>query len=151
MHGGNKQIESQEITSLRNYQLSRFKAKLERHAESPNIKSLRDEVAILRMMLESKLDQCGDVTDLILQSGPISDMVLKIDKVVNSCHKLEGSMGQLIDKTAILQLAQEFIAIVTGTIGDATIEKELKSTMIDKIADQILESVGRVGKKEDDE
>ena len=129
MHGGNKQIASQEAKSLRNYQLTCFRAKLERHSTSDNIKSLRDEIGILRMVLETRLNQCENEMDLLLHSGPISDMVLKIDRL-NSCHKLEGLMGQLLDKTAIIQFANVVIDIIGEEIAD--------QSAINRIADRII-------------
>ena len=49
-HGGNKQQEANRKESLRNYQIGKFQARLEKHADSPIIKSLRDEIAILRII-----------------------------------------------------------------------------------------------------
>lgn len=130
MHGGNKQVASREAASLRNYHLTRFHAELQRHSSSDNIKSLRDEIGILRMMMETRLNKCNDDMDLMLQSGPISDLVLKIDKLVTSCHKLEGSMGELLDKTAILQFANTVTAIISEEITDAA--------AMNRIADKII-------------
>lgn len=137
-HGGNKQLQSQEAQSLRNYRLTKHHARLSRLVAMPDIKSLRDEIAILRMLMEEKLESCSDTHDLIMMSGPISDLVLKIDKVVTSCHKLEGSMGQHLDKASILQFASEVITI----IGNALEGQEDK---INQISDNILEVVSRVG------
>ncbi len=76
--------------------------------------------------------------DLILQSQAISAMVMNIERVVSSCHKLEGSMGHLLDKQAILQFAQEVISIITKTLdGD--------DDRLTIIADEILQTVGRIG------
>ena len=59
------------------------------------------------MILEEVLNKCKDSKDLILKSSVISDLVVKVEKLVSSCHKMEGSMGQLLDKSAILQFAAE--------------------------------------------
>ncbi len=137
-HGGNHAINKRNKEAMHNYQLTKWQAKLDQHRDSPNIKSLRDEVAILRMTLEERLNHCSTELDLILQSGPISDLVMKIDKLVNSCHKLEGSLGQLLDKQAILQFAGEVIDVITRNLDDPI--------KIDLISSGILEIVGRVGK-----
>lgn len=142
VHGGNKQRDSVKAESLRNYRLTRFHAELQRHAESPHLKSLRDEIAILRMVLEERLNSCNDATDLILQSGPISELVSKIERVVNTCHKLDSSMGQLLDKQAILNFASVVIGIISKALGDDTEKLNL-------IADEILATVGRIGNNED--
>jgi len=130
-HGGNKSAQAQEAKNIRNYQLAKWNDRLERFGNSDGIKSLRDEIGILRMMMEERLNLCNDAQDLVLQSGPISDLVMKIDKVVTSCHKLEGAMGQLLDKAALVQFAGEVISI----IGDVLQGQEDKT---DEIAERIL-------------
>lgn len=62
---------------------------------------------------------------------------MKIDRLVNSCHKLEGSLGQLLDKQAILNFASEVINVITDNLDDPI--------KIDQISTGILEIVGRVG------
>lgn len=127
---------------MRNYRLTKWQARLSEKADAEGLKSLRDEVGILRICLEERLEQCKEPMDLILHSGPISDMVMKIERVVSSCHKLEGSMGQLLDKQAILQFAQ----VIIGIIGEELAGQENK---IATIADRIVESVATIGKMED--
>jgi len=144
VHGGNKQLQSQAIQAVRNYRLGKFQAELERHADSPILKNLREEIGILRMTLEHRFARCEDATDLILQSGPISELVMKIERVVSSCHKLEGSMGQLLDKQAILQFASEMISIIEKTIGELIPEEqgELKKRIVNTLASKIMLLVG---------
>ena len=137
-HGGAHAIKRRNREAMRNYVLTKWQAKLDQHRDAPDVKSLRDEIAILRMLMQERLEHCSTELDLILQSGPISDLVMKIDKVVNSCHKLEGSLGQLLDKQAILQFANEVITVITEHLDEP--EK------IDQISTGILEIVGRIGK-----
>jgi hypothetical protein len=141
MHGGGKQLASIRAKNLKNYQLTMFRARLERHSGSTEIKSLRDEIGILRMIMEERLNRCKDETDLILQSGPIADLVVKIDKLVSSCHRLEGSMGELLDKTSILQFANVIISIIGDEVGDYP-------EVMNKVADRILVEVGKIGDDE---
>ena len=142
VHGGNKTVEANERASYRNYQLAKFQVQLNKHADSPRLKTLNDEVAILRMMLEAQLNQCDDIQDMVLKSHLISDLVTKIDKLVNSCHKLESSLGGLLDKQAILTFASSVIDVISASIED---EEQLST-----ISDGILALVGELGKKEDD-
>jgi hypothetical protein len=137
-HGGNRQLDAQEAGSLRNYRLTKFRSKVARMGDSPEIKSLRDEIGILRVIMEETINKCEDETDLLLESARITDLVFKIDKVVTSCHKLEGSMGQLLDKQAILQFASEVIDV----IGDVL---EGQDENMEEISSRILEIVGRQG------
>ena len=142
-HGGNHAQEAHQKKKVRNYRLTiaKFRAQMDEKIDAIGIKSLREEIAILRICLESRLNTCNDAMDLILQSGAISDMVMKINIVVQSCHKLEGSMGHLLDKTAILQFAQVVIGIVTKTLED-------EPEKINTIADEILATIGKIGQLE---
>lgn len=154
VHGGNKQEESMRLASVRNYRLGKFQAELERHASSPALKSLRDEIAILRLTLEQRFQRCEDITDLILQSGPISDLVMKIERVVSSCHKLEGAMSQLLDKQAILQFANELIGLINITITEKAVEgsiitPEFRDSLINNLANGILTLVSKIGTTEE--
>ena len=116
VHGGNKQLQSQELKSLKNFRLGKWQASIERHASSPQIKTLRSEIGILRILLEERLTKCQDVNDLMMHSGVISDLVMKVDRLVTSCHKLEGSMGQLLDKSALLQFASQIIEVISAEL-----------------------------------
>ena len=133
-HGGIKAAQSVERQNIRNYQVAKWQAKIQRHSSSENVKSLREEIGILRMTLEERLNSIENTTDLLLQSAAISDLVMKIEKVVSSCHKLEGSMGELLDKQALLQFAQSVINIIGTEIED----KEA----VDRVANKILKELG---------
>ena len=58
-HGGNKQLEAAESKSLRNYRKSKWLARISVHAENSGIKCLREEIGILRIIMEERLDQDG--------------------------------------------------------------------------------------------
>jgi len=142
-HGGSTQRNAQKKQHESNYRLTKWQARLEQKASATGIKSLRDEVGILRMLLEEQLNKCEDTTDLLIHSGRISDLAMKLEKLVASCHKLEGSMGDLLDKTAILQFASEIVESVSDELkGD---EKKINA-----IANKIMAAVGRIGTKDDE-
>lgn len=140
-HGGNKADEAVTKKRIGNYRLTKWQARLEEKAEQSEIKSLRDEIGILRVIMEEVLNKCQSDMELILQSGKIADLAMKIEKLVASCHKLEGSMGKLMDKAAILQFAAEIVEVIGRELeGD-----ELK---ISAIGEQIFAAVSRVGTEE---
>jgi hypothetical protein len=59
---------------------------------------------------------------------------MKITAVVEKCHRLEGSMGQLLDKTTVLRIANQFINII--------VEENLTEDQLDRIAAKIMQVVG---------
>jgi len=141
VHGGNKQVISIEKKSLRNYQVAKFQVELNRHADSPKLKNLNEEVGLLRMMLEAQLNQCEDMGDLVLKSHLISDLVTKIERLVKSCHSLESSLGGLMDKQAILTFATKVIDVISNEISDEVI--------LAKVSDGILRVVGDMGNNDE--
>lgn len=118
---------------VRNYRLSKWQARVEEFSDSSELKSLREEIGILRLTLETVLGRCQDDHELVLYSNRISDMVLKIEKLVSSCHRLEMSTSMLLDKTLVLQIANVIIEIIGNHVKD--------STVLDTISDEIIQTI----------
>ncbi len=123
-HGGHKAFQAEEQKQLRNYRLGQFRSRIGELSSSDNILSLRDEIGILRMLIESKINNCEDTTDLLLVAGPLSDLLMKVEKVTISCSRLDMKLGRLLDKGRVLQFAQTIVQIVSDEIeNNETLEK----------------------------
>jgi len=129
-HGSNMSQNNERTERLRNYRLAKWKNRVGEFADSPAIKSLRDEIGILRMVLEEMLESCKDSMELILYSQRISDLVMKIEKLVVSCDKLEGRMGMLLDKKTILFLAQRYVEIINEHVTEPDIIDAISNDMV---------------------
>ena len=132
-HGGGLERKYQEVKSFKNYNLAKHQYKLDEKLDSTGIKSLRDEIGILRIILEDRLLKAFNNHELILHSGPIAELAVKIEKLVVSCHKLEASMGMHLDKAAILTFASTIITIISGYLKD--------DNRLPLIADDIIASI----------
>lgn len=119
----------------RNYRLTKFRAEIEQKTDSSTIKNIREEIGITRQVLESIINRCESDNDLLLYSNKIADLVLRIEKLVTSCHKLERSTSQLLDKSALIQLAGNFIEIINGYLNP---EEQAK------VADQLVDLITNV-------
>lgn len=119
--------------AARNYNLTAYQARLDELVEAPAIMSLREEIAILRMLLERRLNSCQ--TDLELQANAmvVSELITKIEKVLSSCHRLEASTGLLLDKPAALALGNKILEIIANHIED--------EDTLDTIASEILHAI----------
>jgi hypothetical protein len=111
-HGGCKAAERTAKNNLRNYRLSKFKERVGELSNSDEITSLRDEVGILRQIIEERINHCNDTTDLLLISVPLSDLIMKAQKLVESMDKLEYKMGKHLSKEKVINLAQTLIEII---------------------------------------
>jgi hypothetical protein len=122
-HGGYPQDKDE--AEKRNYNLGLWQCQLQQKLESSTIKSLRDEVGILRILLEKTISRCTDDQDLLLQTNIISDLISKVERTVVSCHKLEQSLKNVLDKQEVLQLASEILAIIAQNVTDSNIIKTI--------------------------
>lgn len=115
---------------LRNYQLSKFRAEVLSKADNPKVKSLREEIGILRQTLESVWNQCHDSDDIVHRSGMISDLVSKIDKLVSSCHRLESATGQLLDRQVALTFADKVVQIIQVNVKDPEAIRNISDQLV---------------------
>jgi len=121
VHGGNRQIASIENQSIYKFRVAQWRNRIGEFQEISNIKSLREEIGVLRLLLEELVNNCRTDLDLILRASAISDMVMKIERVVLSCNKLEASMGQHLDKAALMQFASQIVEVITNRLDDTEI------------------------------
>ena len=114
---------------MRNYRLGKFQAWMEEFADNDQVKSLREEVGITRMLLEEVVNGCNTPVDFVMSSNRVSDLVMKIEKLVSSCHRLEQSTGMLLDKAAIQRLADAIVTIVSTHVDAETTAKIAQEIM----------------------
>lgn len=121
---------------LKNYQLRKFKERIFDLGASPNLISLRDEIAIMRMMVEERINSCSDVQDLLTYSGPIADKIMKVKDLVTQCHKLETSLEQLMDREQLISFTNDIVNIISDEVTDAD--------QIMKITNRIMLSMEKI-------
>ncbi len=131
-HGGNRGAQTKQKKKLRNYQLNKYKNRIAKKSNSSDILSLRDEIGILRLLIEEKINRCQDDSyDIIMMSGPLSDLIMKVERMVSSCTKLENRLGNFLDKNKVIQFAQTIVKIISENITD--------EETLDTISNKILE------------
>jgi hypothetical protein len=122
------------------YRLQVWQQRVEEFAANEQITSLAGEIGILRLILEEIIVQCKTQTDLIMFSSRISDLVMNVDKIVNTFDKIENKNGNLLDKSAALVLAGKIVDIIGEHIDDPV--------KIDKISNDIIDLVARLAGKD---
>lgn len=129
-HGANSQLQRVNGEAVRNYRLKRWQQRVGEMADSSSVKSLREEVGILRVILEEMVNKCEDSLDLLLYSQRMSDLVMKIEKLVSSCDRLENRMGLLLGKDSVLQLAATYVQIINNYVVDPEIIEKISREMV---------------------
>jgi len=90
----------------------RFQTRMAELGEADELKSLRDEVAIARMLIEERLNKIKNDQDLFTATGAINSLLLTVEKLVSRSHILEQNLGQLYHRSTVVQLMQAVVAII---------------------------------------
>ena len=117
-HGGNKAAADGERKRVHDYQLQIWQQRVDEFASSEKVTSLAGEIGILRLHLESIQNMCKDSNDLLIYSTRISDLAMKIDKLITTFDKLQNRSGNLLNKSAALVLAGQIVDIITAHVDD---------------------------------
>jgi hypothetical protein len=136
-HGGNKAAEANRKEGTRTYMLQKWRERVNTFADSSNIKSLREEIGIVRMMLEMFLNRFKDEEDLLMHFEKVTSLIDKIEKLVVSCQKLEEKTGSMIDKTTLLVICD----FLVGIVGEHVLDPDALNLIGEKFMDAIAKTV----------
>jgi len=126
--------------SLKAYQLTNIDIaeSAGRHSQVEELKSLREEIALCRSLVERRLNMVESNADVISAVGQVNSLFVTLEKLVSSCHRLETSLGNLLSKASLLDLAKVIVEIVMdeleGLDGYETIVDRISERMVAKIA-----------------
>jgi hypothetical protein len=136
-HGG-KDLTEQE--SLKGYLLAKAQDQTRLACLSENlepVKELRDSISLLHMMIEKRWNIVKDDGDLLQACGPLNQMLQNMDRLVNSCHKIEQNLGQLLAKQAILSLAKRMVAVMVEELEGV----DDYENIIDRITSRLIDTI----------
>jgi len=122
-HGGHNAISRQKKEDMHNLQLTQFKARCIQLGHNPNILSLRDEIGVSRIVLETILNKCEGPVGLITFMPQIAKQTEVIAKLVRDCQYVEQKIGHLLDKGTLMQFAGKVIDIITEQVTDVETKK----------------------------
>ncbi len=131
-HEGGTKITAR-IESKRIYLASIWAAKIGEQANHPKIKSLREEMGVLRMMLNEKLSSLHDQQELLISSSAIVELSREIGKLAAIAHKIERDMGQFLDKTVAEAWVTDIIEIIGKFTDDSDILKAIAELVIESL------------------
>lgn len=135
MHGGGSQAHANKKNALKNYQLTQYAERVGDLSNNPEIKNLREEIGILRMTLENVINLCDTPNKLLLYSDKITTLVEKVNKLVESCQRMEEKNNNLMDRKVVIVIADSIVTLVGNYITDPDILLELGSKICGTIAE----------------
>lgn len=133
MHGGARQAQDNKKLALKNYRIQQWGERVGEFSNSTDIKSLREEIGILRLVMETTLNHCKTANDLLIYSDKISHLTEKVQKLVESCQKMEEKNNQLLDRKVVIVIADSIVTLIGEYVKDAD--------MLDEIGAKICNSI----------
>lgn len=107
--------------SKRMYMLANAAERVDQLADHEAVKTLREEIAITRMMVEHFVNQIHQDIDYQLQFPAIQQGINTIHRLVKDCHVLEQNLGILLSKEAVLEIAKGIVAIIHEHLSQSNI------------------------------
>ncbi len=133
MHSGGSLAHHARKEAVRNFRLTQWQARVNEFADNSAVKSLREEVGIMRLLLENTMNRYKTPDELYAGTGKVSDLITRLEKLVATCHKLELANETLLDRHTVLKIASAMIEIIAEYISDEKV--------LDAIGDKIVTAI----------
>ncbi len=125
---------------LYNLMKSKYRLRYEQISDHEALRSLRDEVAIAKMVMEETLNSIQNDSELLASRADLAHQATTIERLVASMVKMETSLGQLISKPTLLKIASDIVQILIVKLQGVP-NHEL---LIDDISAEILNTIDNV-------
>lgn len=120
-HGGTSQLTAAKREEKRMYLSAKWQEKIGRQVDHPKIKSLAEEVGIIRMTIEAKLESCKDDKDLLMSSHSLVSLVSTVKDLVKIWQHVEERTGQVLDRSTMNVFVSDLLEILMRYIDDPEI------------------------------
>lgn len=137
MHGAAIAEKSVQTQARRLYSLTKWQGQVDDLRANGEGVHLEEELAILRMTLQTALNKYEEV-ELITQSGQISSLCAQIQSILVANVKLKSQLGALLDRATIDKLAVGLVAIMSEYLPQDKLDD-----VSSKVAGLIAEAVSK--------
>lgn len=89
-----------------------LRASFERQSHA-NLYSLREEVCLIRAMINDRLNICRCEAERLVAYREIGTWIGTVDKLVNSLNKLEKETSQILTKETLLTIGAALVTVIS--------------------------------------
>lgn len=114
-----------------------LRASYEKNSQSGTLASIREEVALLRSMINRRVNFARNAAEEIVAFQAAERMMGTFDKLVNTLVKLERQSSAVLDKAAANKLAVDIGKILVAELSGVPD----KDSVIDRVAGRIAQAV----------
>lgn len=87
--------------------------------------SLSEEIAIIRTLIETKLNVCQDENDLLMQSDAIANMVKNLRELIVASSSITLKMGDVLTAEQAHDMVANIITIISNHVTDTEVLENL--------------------------
>lgn len=133
---------SDESARLRGYYLSDtgLRERFDHMAGSECLGTVRDEVILLRALINERLDLARTEADKIVAFQTIHPALSTLNKLVESLSKLELQTDVVLAKTALTELSDDIVTILIEELSALPNYTDIVDRVAQRISDKIAES-----------
>lgn len=133
-HGGVRQLKKKMKRMTLMYNLGRFQERVTEMVENPKAKSIRSEIAILRMVLEQVFQKMDSTSSMLSMMPHVKDTTLAIGKLVQTCQTIELNMEKHLSQTDIVNLATGIVQVIGKYVEDEETVNRIKEDILKLVA-----------------
>ena len=105
--------------------------------KDPRTFNLREEIGILRVVLERMLNSVHDDPSLLLASSEIQQTILTIERLLKTTHDMERQTGELMSRDEVREVTATLLQIMVEVLEDlAEREKQRFRRLSDWLEEQ---------------
>lgn len=127
--------------SIRQYNLAsaEVRAKFEHFLDQPGLRSLREEIALVRILIERLYNRVeGNDTLLLSNAAQLNQLFLTLERLVKTTHQQEQSLGELLTRDQVVALARQFVEIVIDEIAHFEGYEAVADRIVDRVSGKVL-------------
>lgn len=122
------------------YQLTiaRDRQTFDRMANSEELLSLRNEIALQRMLIEERVNESGQsAIERLSAFNSITAATAALEKLIKTAHAMEQKLGNTISKSTLIQLAADMMKIVTDELQGIEGYEEIVDSISQRLIDMV--------------
>lgn len=135
-HGGNRANDTAAKKDLELYRINSYLQRTKEIETNPSLMSLNREVALMKAIIDEKMNLIRDQNSFLQYHGGLTDLIMKAEKLVTSCHRLNERLGNMLSTQQALQFAAEILEIIADEVKD--------SDVVEKCQERIIGSLDRI-------
>lgn len=139
-HGGSDKLSVQE-KRIYNLTKARFRSRMSEMMDHEEVKSLREEIALTRIMVEEIWNGVGDTpADMMKACGTLNGLMLTLERLIKTAHSTEQSLGMLLGKPVLILVAQQIVGLLSTELREYP---NFEQT-IDRVTTKMLDTIEHV-------